>query len=155
VSGTKFGGRKQTWLGVLTDLYTPLSIQQSMQNFEVDDLDAATVGNILNVLGFDVKPDYKNPRVMRSQMEPEEYGKRVGAMLYEATGPLATSKERDAVLPHISDMPPEVRVKLLVEAYKSRRSAKHKNDPINMTAANGKLTAFGKRANRLGAITAK
>jgi hypothetical protein len=155
VSGTKFGGRKQTWLGVLADLWTPLSIQQMVQNYEIDDFDAATVGNILNILGSDVKPDYKNPRVMRSQMEPEEYGKRVGTMLYEATGPLATEKDRDAVAPHISDMPPEVRMKLLVDAYKSRRSAKHKNDPINMTAANGKLTAFGERANRLGAITAK
>jgi hypothetical protein len=136
-------------------MWTPLSIQQAMQNYEIDDFDAATVGNILNILGSDVKPDYKNPRVMRSQMEPEEYGKRVGTMLYEATGPLATEKDRDAVAPHISDMPPEVRMKLLVAAYKSRRSAKHKNDPINMTAANGKLTAFGERANRLGAITAK
>jgi hypothetical protein len=155
VSGVKFGGRKQTWLGVLADLWTPLSIQQMVQNYEIDDFDAATVGNILNILGSDVKPDYKNPRVMRSQMEPEEYGKRVGTMLYEATGPLATEKDRDAVAPHISDMPPEVRMKLLVDAYKSRRSAKHKNDPINMTASNGKLTAFGERANRLGAITAK
>lgn len=153
VSGKKFGGRKQTWFGAAADLATPLTPRQIYDLYQTDDADAATVSALLTVLGFDVKPDHQNPVVMAYEADsPAEFRKRVGNVLYTATGEKASEGEKALARKLLAGMPEDDSVAILRESVQAKRTASHAKTPLRIRESSGKLSSYGERLARLRAI---
>jgi hypothetical protein len=154
ISGKKFNGQPSTWLGTAGDLVTPLSPKQAYETYQIDDFDAATVGSVANLFGFDIKPDYQSPLVMAYESaSPEEFKKKAGSILHAATDPTASAGEKAIAKKILAGLSKEDAVKALYDTVQEKRIAGSKSKglkhPLTIQDSSGKLTEYGLRVSRL------
>jgi hypothetical protein len=144
----QFGGRKdQTVAGAAKDASIPLTPRQAWSILMTEDPDAAVVLSSLNFLGFDVKPDYSSPVIMKHEAEnDEEFKKKVGSVVYNATSPKADDGDRAMAKKVLAGKTDEDVRGILRETVKAR------GGKARTRTASGKLTAYGKRLARLNAV---
>jgi len=68
-TGFEFSGERATTAGLAAGAFSPIAMREVWEAYHIEDWDAASILSILIVLGVDIKPDYKSPKVERRKYQ--------------------------------------------------------------------------------------
>lgn len=149
LTGTDFWGNPQHRGLALLGAFSPISPVQAYEALQAKGVGAGVGVGLAEFFGFNTKPDFNDPDIMRQVAGSEEaFNEKISKLLYDAAAPGADSDERVKAKKLIKDMfssgmTKEDALSLIAEKQKSDGGS------LNLFERGGKRTSYGRRVRAL------